>query len=183
MSNEDWKILTTRRKMRRASQKTLISLHSVRAVSVGEDRYPMGITKGSTVNRADLVDKVAAAVGGSKKDATAAVDAVFDSIVAAVAKGDKVAISGFGIFKKNARKARTARNPRTGATVKVAATSVPKFNAGAEFKAIVAGKKKAAAAPKKAAAKKAAPKKAAAKKPAAKKAAPKKAAKKAGKRK
>ena len=142
----------------------------------------MGITKGSTVNRADLVDKVAAALGGSKKDATAAVDAVFDSIVAAVAKGDKVAISGFGIFKKNARKARTARNPRTGATVKVPATSVPKFNAGAEFKAIVAGKKKAAA-PKKAAPKKAAAKKAAPKKAAAKKAAPKKAAKKAGKRK
>lgn len=128
------------------------------------------------MNRADLADKVAAALGSSKKDANAAVDAVFDTIVAAVAKGDKVAISGFGIFKKNARKARTARNPRTGATVKVPATSVPKFSAGADFKAIVAGKKKAAA-PKKAA-KKAAPKKAA-----AKKAAPKKAAKKAGKRK
>ena len=138
----------------------------------------MGKTKGSTVNRADLVDKVAATLSVSKKDATAAVDAVFDGIVGAVAKGDKVAISGFGIFKKNARKARTARNPRTGATVKVAATSVPKCTAGAEFKAIVAGKKKAAAAPKKAAAKKAAPKKAA-----AKKAAPKKAAKKVAKRK
>ena len=128
------------------------------------------------MNRADLVEKVAAATGASKKDATAAVDAVFDGIVAAVAKGDKVAISGFGIFKKNPRKARTARNPRTGATVKVAATSVPKFSAGAEFKAIVAGKKKAAAAPKKAAPKKAAAKKAAPKKAAAKKAAPKKAA-------
>ena len=125
--------------------------------------------KGSVVNRADLVEKLAAQLNISKKDATAAVDTVFDGIVAAVAKGDKVAISGFGIFKKNARKARVARNPRTGATVKVAATSVPKFTAGAEFKAIVAGKKKAA---KPAPAKKAPAKKAPAKKAVVKKAAP-----------
>ena len=140
------------------------------------------------MNRADLVEKLAAQLNISKKDATTAVDSVFDGIVAAVAKGDKVAISGFGIFKKNARKARVARNPRTGATVKVAATSVPKFTAGAEFKAIVAGKKKAAkAAPVKKAAKKAPAKKAATKKVAkkapAKKAPAKKAAKKATKRK
>ena len=141
------------------------NLHNVVSVPVGEDLHTHG-KKGSTVNRADLVEKVAATLNVSKKDATAAVDAVFDGIVAAVAKGDKVAISGFGIFKKNARKARTARNPRTGATVKVAATSVPKFTAGAEFKAYVSGKKKAAkAAPVKAVAKKAAPaKKAVAKK-------------------
>ena len=157
-------------------------------VLVGEDPHTHG-KKGSIVNRADLVEKVAATLNVSKKDATAAVDAVFDGIVAAVAKGDKVAISGFGIFKKNARKARTARNPRIGATVKVAATSVPKFTAGAEFKAFVSGKKKAAkaapakkaapvkavakkAAPVKAVAKKAAPVKAVAKKAVAKKAAP-----------
>ncbi len=145
-------------------------LPSVPFVPVGEDRKPMG-KKGSVVNRADLVEKLAAQLNISKKDATAAVDSVFDGIVAAVAKGDKVAISGFGIFKKNARKARVARNPRTGATVKVAATSVPKFTAGAEFKAIVAGKKKAAAPAKKAAAKKVVKKAAPAKK-VVKKAAP-----------
>ncbi len=125
------------------------------------------------MNRADIVEQLAAQLNISKKDATTAVDSIFDGIVAATAKGDKVAISGFGIFKKNARKARVARNPRTGATVKVAATSVPKFTPGAEFKAIVAGKKKAVPAKKAAPVKKAVVKKAApVKKAVVKKAAP-----------
>lgn len=137
------------------------------------------------MNKAELIEAVASRLDGSKKAAAEAVDAVFDEITRAVAGGDKVSITGFGNFEKKDRPARTGRNPQTGATVKIKATSVPKFRAGAEFKAIVAGKKKAAAAPKKAAAKKstkkAAPAKAAkksVKKAAPKKAAPKKVAKK-----
>jgi DNA-binding protein HU-beta len=65
-----------------------------------------------------------------------------------VAKGDKVAITGFGVFEKAVRPARTARNPATGATIKVAKSSVPKFRAGADFKAVVNGEKKIAAAKK-----------------------------------
>ncbi|MNC98206.1 DNA-binding protein HU [compost metagenome] len=60
----------------------------------------------------------------------------------AVAKGDKVSLPGFGSFEKRARKARTARNPQTGAAIKIAATSVPAFKAGKEFKELVAKKKK-----------------------------------------
>ena len=137
------------------------------------------------MNKAELIEAVAARLDGSKKAASEAVDAVFDEIVSAVASGDKVSITGFGNFEKKDRPARTGRNPQTGATVKIKATSVPKFRAGAEFKAIVSGKKKAAPAKK---AKKAAPakkatKKAAPAKKATKKAAPaKKSAKKATKR-
>ena len=132
------------------------------------------------MNKAELIDAVAARLDMSKRDVTAVVDSFIEEAKKSVVRGEKVAISGFGVFEAQARKARLGRNPRTGETVKIKATKLPKFRAGAEFKAIVSGEKKmsaGSAAPKKTAAKKAAPKKAAAKKPAAKKAAPKKAAK------
>ena len=92
------------------------------------------------MNKAELIEAVAAATDLSKKDATAAVEALLDTIKGAVKAGDKVSISGFGIFEKSERSARTGRNPQTGAVVQIAATSVPKFRAGAEFKKIVSGK-------------------------------------------
>jgi DNA-binding protein HU-beta len=131
------------------------------------------------VNKSELIDTIAEKVGG-RAAAAKAVDAVLDSIMSAVAVGERVGIVGFGTFEKRVRGARTARNIRTGATIKVKATSVPAFRAGSGFKETVAsgGKKKAAKpAAKKAAAKPAA--KAAAKKAPAKKAAAKPAAKKA----
>jgi DNA-binding protein HU-beta len=70
------------------------------------------------------------------------VNAVLDAIQDAVAKGDKVAITGFGVFEKSERPARTARNPATGASIDVPASSVPKFRPGADFKALVNGEKK-----------------------------------------
>jgi DNA-binding protein HU-beta len=120
------------------------------------------------VNKAELIEVVAAQFSHTKTDVTKIVEAVFDETKRAVAKGEKVAISGFGVFERAERKARTGRNPRTGETVKIKATKLPKFRAGAEFKAVVSGAKKVAAPAKPAAAKKAAP----AKKAAAKKAAP-----------
>lgn len=97
------------------------------------------------MNKQDLVAQLSAQLELSKRDAAEAVDAVFDSIARAVSKGDKVSIPGFGSFEKRKRAARTARNPQTGAAIKVPATSVPAFKAGKEFKESVAGKKKAAA--------------------------------------
>lgn len=85
---------------------------------------------------------------GDKKTATAAVNAVLDTIQSTVARGDKVAITGFGVFEKAIRPARTARNPATGATIRVPKSSVPKFRAGADFKAVVNGDKRVAAAKK-----------------------------------
>src|SRR5581483_4023815 len=66
-------------------------------------------------------------------------DAVLDTITRAVAKGERVAITGFGVFEKVDRAARTGRNPRTGETVKVKKTSVPKFRPGTQFKGVVSG--------------------------------------------
>jgi DNA-binding protein HU-beta len=97
------------------------------------------------MNKRDLIDAISSRMG-DKKTATEAVNAVLETIQAAVAKGDKVAITGFGVFEKSVRPARTARNPATGAAIKVPKTSVPKFRAGADFKALVNGDKKVAAA-------------------------------------
>jgi DNA-binding protein HU-beta len=96
------------------------------------------------MNKRDLIDAISSRMG-DKKTATEAVNAVLDTIQTAVAKGDKVAITGFGVFEKSVRPARTARNPATGAAIKVPKTSVPKFRAGADFKAMVNGDKKVAA--------------------------------------
>ncbi len=92
------------------------------------------------MNKAELVDALAVRLG-EKKTATAALDAVLAEIQTAVAKGDKVSITGFGVFEKRVRAARTARNPRTGEAVKVKKTSVPAFRAGAGFKDMVAAGK------------------------------------------
>lgn len=99
------------------------------------------------MNKRDLIDAISGRLG-DKKTATEAVNAVLDTIQHTVAKGDKVAITGFGVFEKAVRPARTARNPATGATIKVPKSSVPKFRAGADFKAVVNGDKKPAPAKK-----------------------------------
>ena len=128
------------------------------------------------MNKAELIDNVAARVGATKRDVTDIVEAFIEETKRAVSKGEKVAVSGFGVFDVAHRKARTGRNPRTGETVKIKASKAPKFRAGAEFKAVVNGTKKVDAPAKKAPAKKAPAKKAPAKKAAAKKAPAKKAA-------
>jgi DNA-binding protein HU-beta len=94
------------------------------------------------MNKRDLIDAISGRIG-DKKTATEAVNAVLDTIQKTVASGDKVSITGFGVFEKQVRPARTARNPATGAAVKVPKTSVPKFRAGADFKAVVNAKRRA----------------------------------------
>ena len=128
------------------------------------------------MNKAELIEALSARLG-DKKQATSALDAVLAEIQSAVTKGDKVAITGFGVFEKRVRGARTARNPRTGEAVKVKKTSVPAFRAGASFREMVASGKvpKATPAKKAAAAKTTAAKSAAAKTTAAKATAAKKA--------
>lgn len=140
-------------------------------LGVGHKINLITLRRGLIVNKAELIDAVAGRGDVSKREVTEIVDAFIEEIKKSVVRGDKVAISGFGIFEAQARKARLGRNPRTGETVKIKATKLPKFRPGAEFKAVVSGAKKiTAAAPKKAAPKKAAPKKAVVKKAAAKKA-------------
>src|SRR5215469_17257759 len=90
------------------------------------------------MNKRDLIDAISGRLG-DKKSATEALNAVIDTIQTAVASGDKVAITGFGVFEKGHRSARTARNPATGEPIEVAESYVPKFRPGADFKELVNG--------------------------------------------
>ena len=94
------------------------------------------------MNKAELIDAIRDRLGVDRRHADEAVDAVLDTIQRAVAKGEKVALTGFGVFERIERPARTARNPATGATVKVKKTSVPKFRPGTGFKDVVSGARK-----------------------------------------
>lgn len=94
------------------------------------------------MNKAELVEIAAKEADISKTAAGKALDATISAIVKAVSKGDNVTLVGFGTFKSAKRAARTGKNPQTGASLKIPATTVPKFSAGAGFKAAVAGKKK-----------------------------------------
>ena len=125
------------------------------------------------MNKSELIEVIAKDAELSKAAAGSALDAAIAGIVKAVSKGDTVTLIGFGTFKSSKRAARTGRNPQTGKELKIAATTVPRFTAGAGFKTAVAGKKAA----KKKVAKKATAKKAPA--PRAKTAAAKAPAKKA----
>jgi DNA-binding protein HU-beta len=99
------------------------------------------ILKGFSVNKAQLIDKLSAQLG-SRKAATDAVEAVIDTITRSVAAGERVAITGFGVFEKRARPARMGRNPRTGEAVRIKKTTVPRFKPGQGFKDVVSGAKK-----------------------------------------
>ena len=94
------------------------------------------------MNKSELIDAIAAKAELSKAAAGRALDAAVETITKAVAKGDQVTLVGFGSFKPAKRAARVGKNPKTGAAIKIAATTVPKFTAGASFKAAVAKKKK-----------------------------------------
>ncbi len=88
------------------------------------------------MNKGDLINEVAKVVG-TKKQAQAAVDCVFNSITAALRKKDTVTLVGFGTFKVARRKARKGRNPQTGEEIKIKAKRVPKFVPGKNLKEAV----------------------------------------------
>ena len=94
------------------------------------------------MNKSELIDAIAARTDLSKVASGKALDAVIETVIQAVAKGDGVSLVGFGSFKAAARAAREGKNPKTGEKIKIPATTVPKFSAGATFKAAVAKKKK-----------------------------------------
>lgn len=86
------------------------------------------------MNKTELVAAVAAKAELSKKDAEAAVNAVFDSVKDALAEGDKVSLIGFGTFSVKTRAARTGLNPRTKETIEIPESKVPAFKAGTALK-------------------------------------------------
>ena len=89
------------------------------------------------MTKSDFVDKVASESGLSKKDAGTAVDAVISTIENALKSGDEVSFTGFGKFHVAKRGAREGRNPRTGETMQIAASNVPRFTAGSGLKKAV----------------------------------------------
>lgn len=95
------------------------------------------------MNKSELIEAVAKEADISKAAADKVLSAVTTAIVKSVSKGDNVTLIGFGTFKSSKRAARTGRNPQTGKELKIAATTVPRFTAGATFKAAVSGKKTA----------------------------------------
>jgi DNA-binding protein HU-beta len=95
------------------------------------------------MNKSELIEIAAKEADLSKAAAERALAAMTGAIVKAVAKGDPVTLVGFGTFKSAKRAARIGRNPQTGKELKIAASTVPRFTAGATFKAAVAGKKAA----------------------------------------
>lgn len=86
------------------------------------------------MNKAELIDAVAESADLPKASATRAIDAVLESITAALKAGDSVSLVGFGAFTVKARPARTGRNPQTGASIQIAAAKVPGFKAGKALK-------------------------------------------------
>lgn len=91
------------------------------------------------MNKADLVKKVADSAGVDQTQAGAVIDALTETVGEALSSGDQVSLPGLGIFESRARAAREGRNPQTGETMKIAATTVPAFKPAAALKRKVAG--------------------------------------------
>jgi DNA-binding protein HU-beta len=92
------------------------------------------------MNKADLVQSIANEADLTLTSAKSVLEAFIASVTQSVAKGEDVTLVGFGSFKSSKRAARKGKNPKTGESLKIAATVVPKFSAGATFKAAVAAK-------------------------------------------
>ena len=86
------------------------------------------------MNKAELVDAVAAESGLTKSDASGAVESVFNTIGNQLRQGNSVSVVGFGQFSVSDRAARTGRNPRTGEEIAISASRAPKFKAGKQLK-------------------------------------------------
>ena len=86
------------------------------------------------MNKVDLVEAVHATIGGTKVQAEQAVEKIIETITGSLKKGEEVSIAGLGIISAKERKARTARNPRTGEAIEVPAMRVPKFRAAKGLK-------------------------------------------------
>lgn len=89
------------------------------------------------MNKQDLIAKIVKDTGSTKTAAGAMLDSLLDGIAKALKKGDTITFVGFGTFKTSQRKARTARNPRTGAPIKIGKRRVPRFTAGKGLKDLV----------------------------------------------
>lgn len=93
----------------------------------------------STITKADLVEEVSQTTGLTRNDSEEAVETIFESIIGALQKGEKIEIRGFGSFRTRQRRARVGRNPKTGARVEVPPKRVPFFKPSRELREYVNG--------------------------------------------
>jgi DNA-binding protein HU-beta len=93
------------------------------------------------MNKSELIETVSTEADISKAAAERALNSIIETVTKTVTKGDRVTLVGFGTFFSSKRLARVGKNPRTGEKIKIAAATVPKFSAGAAFKASVNKKK------------------------------------------
>ena len=89
------------------------------------------------MTKAELVEEVSRALESTRKDSETVVETVFDSIVGALRRGDKIEIRGFGSFRTRQRRARIGRNPKTGARVNVEAKRIPYFKPSKDLKELI----------------------------------------------
>jgi len=94
------------------------------------------------MNRADLISEIAELTGQPKSEVGTTLTAIIHSVTSALSKGDKVTLVGFGTFERRNRQARTGRNPRTLAPLRIPSSRVPAFRAGQELKDIVDGRQR-----------------------------------------
>ena len=92
------------------------------------------------MNRAELISEIADLTGQPKTSVGMALNAIIHSVTGALARGEKVTLVGFGTFERRTRQARTGRNPRTLAPLRIPASKVPAFRAGQELKDVVDGR-------------------------------------------
>ena len=94
------------------------------------------------MNRAELISEIAEITGQPKTGVGTALNAILHSVTGALARGEKVTLVGFGTFERRTRQARTGRNPRTLAPLRIPASRVPAFRAGQELKDVVDGRER-----------------------------------------
>ena len=95
------------------------------------------MTKQPTLTKADLIEEVLSLTELPRKESETIVETIFDSIIAALQKGEKIEIRGFGSFRTRQRRGRVGRNPKTGAKVEVPAKKIPFFKPSKELKDFV----------------------------------------------
>src|ERR1700755_2581997 len=103
------------------------------------------MTKQPTLTKADLIEEVLKVTELPRKESETIVETIFDSIIEAIQKGEKIEIRGFGSFRTRQRRGRVGRNPKTGEKVEVPAKRIPFFKPSKELKDFVTGMAAAAA--------------------------------------
>ena len=132
-----WMLLELRRSQGSSSAETPWRGHGTHRVVAAVGLSPVTVTGRAAMKKSEMAERVAGTMGLSKSAAKGAVDAVFETIVEALAREEAVRIAGFGTFATRSRSARAGRNPQTGESIAIPASKAPSFKAGKALRAAV----------------------------------------------